>query len=64
METKSFMNNEKMMQLALMLSDISEGIGLMLDALKLTASGLDDVANTFREIAGVEDAEPELKENN
>ena len=50
------MDKDKMMQLALMLSDISEGIGLMLDALKLTASGLDDVANTFRELAG-KDAE-------
>lgn len=50
------MDKDKMMQLALMLSDISEGIGLMLDALKLTANGLDDVANTFRELAG-KDAE-------
>ena len=43
------MDNDKKMNLVLLLSDIAEGIGTMIEAMKLTASGLDDVANLLRE---------------
>lgn len=43
------MDNENKMQFVLTLSDIAEGFGTMIDALKLIANGLDDVANLLRD---------------
>ena len=51
------MDNEKKMNLVLSISDIAEGLGTMIDALKLTASGLDDVANLLRDAVKGEEAE-------
>ena len=45
------MDKEQILQLALMISDIAEGSGALLDAVKLISSGLDDVANVLREYA-------------
>lgn len=41
-------DKEKVLHLALLLSDVAEGAGLLLDALKLVESSLDDIANTLR----------------
>ncbi len=49
------MDEKKKMNLVLSLSDIAEGLGTMADALKLTASGLDDVANLLRDTIKGED---------
>lgn len=43
------MDNDKKMTLVLTLSDIAEGINTTIEALKLIANGLDDVANLMRE---------------
>lgn len=43
------MDNEKKMQLVLTLSDIAEGLGTIVEALKLVSNGLDDVSNLLRE---------------
>ena len=51
------MDEEKKMKIVLALADIAEGLGTMADALKLTASGLDDVTNLLRETVKGEDAE-------
>ena len=51
------MDNDKKMNLVLSISDIAEGLGTMIDALKLTASGLDDVANLLRDAVKGEEAE-------
>lgn len=45
------MDKEKVLQIALMISDIAEGAGALVDSIKLIASGLDDVANILREYA-------------
>lgn len=45
------MDKEKALQLALIISDIAEGAGTLVDSIKLIASGLDDVANILREYA-------------
>jgi hypothetical protein len=45
------MDKEKALQMALMISDIAEGAGALVDSIKLIASGLDDVANILREYA-------------
>lgn len=55
--SKPTMDNEKKMNLVLSISDIAEGLGTMIDALKLTASGLDDVANLLRDAVKGEEAE-------
>ncbi len=49
------MDNDKKMVLVLTLSDIAEGLGTIIEAMKLTASGLDDVANLLRETVRKED---------
>lgn len=51
------MSNEKKMQLVLTLSDIAEGLGTIIEALKLVSNGLDDVANLLRDTVKGEDAE-------
>lgn len=43
------MDNEKKMQFVLTLSDIAEGLGTVIESLKLIANGLDDVANLLRD---------------
>ena len=43
------MSNDKKMQLVLTLSDIAEGLGTIIEALKLVSNGLDDVANLMRD---------------
>lgn len=43
------MSNDKKMQLVLTLSDIAEGLGTIVEALKLVSNGLDDVSNLMRE---------------
>ena len=48
------MDNEKKMQLVLTLSDIAEGLGTIVEALKLVSNGLDDVANLLRETVTTE----------
>ena len=55
--SRTTMENEKKMNLVLSISDIAEGLGTMIDALKLTASGLDDVANLLRDAVKGEEAE-------
>lgn len=45
------MDKEKALQMALMISDIAEGAGTLVDSIKLIASTLDDVANMLREYA-------------
>lgn len=45
------MDKEKALQLALIISDIAEGAGALVESLKLIASGLDDVANIIRDYA-------------
>lgn len=42
------MDDEKRMTLVLTLSDIAEGINTTIEALRLIANGLDDVANLLR----------------
>ena len=42
------MDDEKKMTLVLTLSDIAEGINTTIEALRLIANGLDDVANLLR----------------
>lgn len=49
------MDNNKKMALVLTLSDIAEGLGTIIEAMKLTASGLDDVANLLRDTVQKED---------
>ena len=51
------MDNEKKMTLVLTLSDIAEGINTTIEALRLIANGLDDVANLLRDTVKGEDAE-------
>lgn len=48
------MDDEKKMTLVLTLSDIAEGINTTIDALRLIANGLDDVANLLRETVTTE----------
>ena len=43
------MDNEKKMQFVLTLSDFAEGLGTVIESLKLIANGLDDVANLLRD---------------
>ena len=43
------MDNDKMMTFVLTLSDIAEGINNAIQAFKLIADGLDDVANLMRD---------------
>ena len=45
------MDKEKLLQLALIISDIAEGAGALVESFKLIASGLDDVANIIRDYA-------------
>ena len=45
------MDKEKALQMALILSDIAEGCGTMLDSIKLIESGLEDMAEMLREYA-------------
>ena len=45
------MDKEKALQLALIISDIAEGAGALVESLKLITSGLDDVANMIRDYA-------------
>ena len=45
------MDKKKALQMALIISDIAEGAGALVDSIKLIASGLDDVANILREYA-------------
>ncbi len=49
------MDNDKKMTLVLTLSDIAEGINTTIQALKLVANGLDDVANLLRDTVQKED---------
>ena len=51
------MDDEKKMTLVLSLSDIAEGINTTIEALRLIANGLDDVANLLRDTVKGEDAE-------
>lgn len=51
------MDDEKKMTLVLTLSDIAEGINTTIEALRLVANGLDDVANLLRDTVKGEDAE-------
>ena len=51
------MDEEKKMTLVLTLSDIAEGLNTAIEALKLIANGLDDVANLLRDTVKGEDAE-------
>ena len=55
--TDHVMSNDKKMQLVLTLSDIAEGLGTIIEALKLVTNGLDDVANLLRDTVKGEDAE-------
>lgn len=48
------MDDEKKMTLVLTLSDIAEGINTTIEALRLIANGLDDVANLLRETVTTE----------
>lgn len=48
------MEDEKKMQLVLTLSDIAEGLGTIVEALKLVSNGLDDAANLLRETVTTE----------
>ncbi len=48
------MDKEKALQLALIITDIAEGAGSLVESLKLIASGLDDVANIIRDYASSE----------
>lgn len=41
------MDKKKSLQMALMVSDIAEGAGALLESIKLIASGLDDVSNIY-----------------
>lgn len=43
------MSEENKMNLVLTLADIAEGINTTIEALKLIANGLDDVANLMRD---------------
>ena len=43
------MDNDKKMLYVLTLSDIAEGLGTIIEALKLISNGLDDVANLLRD---------------
>ena len=43
------MENDKKMVFVLTLSDIAEGLGTIVEALKLISNGLDDVANLLRD---------------
>ena len=43
------MSNDKKMQLVLTLSDIAEGLGSIVEALKLVSNVLDDAANLMRD---------------
>ncbi len=43
------MDNDKKMLYVLTLSDIAEGLGTIIEALKLISNGLDDVANLMRD---------------
>ena len=45
------MDKEKILQIALMLADVAEGAGAMLDSIKLIATSIDDVADMLREYA-------------
>ena len=51
------MDDEKKMTLVLTLSDIAEGINTTIEALRLIANGLDDVANLLRETVTTENPE-------
>lgn len=48
------MDDNRKMQFALILSDIAEGIGGLMDNLKLMSNALDDVANMLRDEASIE----------
>ena len=43
------MDNDIKMLYVLTLSDIAEGLGTIIEALKLISNGLDDVANLMRD---------------
>lgn len=45
------MDKEKVLQLALMLSDIAEGANNLIEAVKLISTAIDDVADMLREYA-------------
>ena len=49
------MDDEKKMQFVLTLSDIAEGLGTVMESLKLIANGLDDVANLLRDTVQCEE---------
>ena len=49
------MENDKKMLYALTLSDIAEGLGTIIEALKLISNGLDDVANLMRDSVAKEE---------
>ena len=45
------MEKDKVLQLALMLSDIAEGAGNLMESIKLISSAIDDVADMLRAYA-------------
>ena len=58
------MDNEKKMQFVLTLSDIAEGLGTVIESLKLIANGLDDVANLLRDTVPSEETRLESTNEN
>lgn len=45
------MDENKLLEIALILADCAEGCQTMIDSLKLTAESLDDTANILRDMA-------------